>query len=200
MARSSDRKKMSENVVQSTERAAVNRPMRLDPIIPDNVELRVLSAIRKIIRSVSLYSRELKSKSQVTTPQLICLMAIVKNGPMTATTISREVFLSPSTIVGILDRLEQKGLVNRERSERDRRIVTVTATNAGLDLVAQSPSPLQESLKTRLQILPTEEQERIAESLEHVVALMEAHDIDGAPILEIGSIANKSPAEDKDSK
>ena len=113
MARSSDRKKMSENVVQSTERAAVNRPMRLDPIIPDNVELRVLSAIRKIIRSVSLYSRELKSKSQVTTPQLICLMAIVKNGPMTATTISREVFLSPSTIVGILDRLEQKGLVNR---------------------------------------------------------------------------------------
>ena len=116
---------MSENVVQSTERAAVNRPMRLDPIIPDNVELRVLSAIRKIIRSVSLYSRELKSKSQVTTPQLICLMAIVKNGPMTATTISREVFLSPSTIVGILDRLEQKGLVNRERSERDRRIVTM---------------------------------------------------------------------------
>ena len=200
MARSSDRKKMSENVVQSTERAAVNRPMRLDPIIPDNVELRVLSAIRKIIRSVSLYSRELKSKSQVTTPQLICLMAIVKNGPMTATTISREVFLSPSTIVGILDRLEQKGLVNRERSERDRRIVTVTATNAGLDLVAQSPSPLQESLKTRLQILPTEEQERIAESLEHVVALMEAHDIDGAPILEIGSITNKSSAEDKDSK
>jgi hypothetical protein len=64
--------------------------------------------------------------------------------------------------------------------------------------VAQSPSPLQESLKTRLQILPTEEQERIAESLEHVVALMEAHDIDGAPILEIGSIVNKLPVEDKE--
>lgn len=198
MPSSSNWKKINENLEQPEDKAEMNRPMRLDPLIPDNVELRVLSAIRKIIRAVDLYSRELKSKSRVTTPQLICLMAIVKSGPMTATTISREVFLSPSTIVGILDRLEQKGLVSRERSERDRRIVTVTATSSGFDLVAQSPSPLQESLRTRLQILPTEEQERIAESLEHVVALMEAHDIDGAPILEIGSIVNKLPVEDKE--
>jgi DNA-binding MarR family transcriptional regulator len=127
---------------------------------------------------------------------LICLLTIAKNKSMTATTISREVFLSPSTIVGILDRLEVKGLIKRERSQVDRRVVTVEVTELGRKIVKRSPSPLQERLQRRLSELPSTEQEEIASSLERVVSFMEASDVDAAPILEIGSIASK-PA-DKD--
>jgi DNA-binding MarR family transcriptional regulator len=169
---------------------------RLDPTVPNEVDLRILGSIRKIIRSVDLYSRELKSTSEITAPQLICLLTIAKNKSMTATTISREVFLSPSTIVGILDRLEVKGLIKRERSQVDRRVVTVEVTELGRKIVKRSPSPLQERLQRRLSELPSAEQEEIASSLERVVSFMEASDVDAAPILEIGSIASK-PA-DKD--
>jgi DNA-binding MarR family transcriptional regulator len=152
--------------------------------------------MRRIIRSVDLYSKELTAKARITSPQLVCLLTLVEKGPMTATTISREVFLSPSTIVGILDRLEEKGLVKRERGSKDRRVVTVSATEQGRRLAECAPSPLQEKLTDALSALPQGEQIEIAKSLERIVNLMEAQHIDAAPILETGPIIHsKSPSD-----
>ncbi|MGD2139958.1 MAG: MarR family transcriptional regulator [Burkholderiales bacterium] len=164
-------------------------PQELDPRqITERVDLRVLSAIRRIIHSVDLYSRELAAKTHITAPQLVCLITLAERGAMTATTISREVFLSPSTVVGILDRLEEKGLVKRERMSKDRRVVTVTITQEGRKLAGGAPSPLQNRLTEALSVLPLPEQIAIAKSLERVVNLMEAQHIDASPILETGPI------------
>jgi DNA-binding MarR family transcriptional regulator len=169
----------------------------LDPRqLAERLDLRVLSAVRRIIRSVDLYSKELTAKARITSPQLVCLLTLVERGPMTATTISREVFLSPSTIVGILDRLEEKGLVKRERASKDRRVVTVTATDEGQRLSESAPSPLQEKLTQALSSLPESEQIEIAKSLERIVSLMEAQHIDAAPILETGPLVHPKPAPD----
>src|SRR5690554_1846582 len=113
-------------------------------------DLRILRALRRITRSVALHSRQLSAGSNITAPQLICLRAVIDNGPMTATSISREIHVSASTVVGILDRLEDKGLIRRERGRQDRRIVFVTATDAGRQLAQQTPSPLQKKLSDSL--------------------------------------------------
>ena len=97
-------------------------------------DLRILRALRRITRSIALHSRQLSAVSHITAPQLMCLRTVIGNGPMTATAISREMHVSPSTVVGILDRLEDKGLIRRERGREDRRIVFVTATEAGREL------------------------------------------------------------------
>jgi len=160
--------------------------------ITERIDLRVLSAIRRIIHSVDLYSRELATRTRITTPQLVCLITIAERGAMTATTISREVFLSPSTVVGILDRLEEKGLVKRERVSKDRRVVTVTITEEGRRIAKSAPSPLQHRLTEALSVLPLSEQTAIAMTLERVVNLMEAQHIDAAPILATGPIIKSS--------
>ncbi|UCD69027.1 MAG: MarR family transcriptional regulator [Betaproteobacteria bacterium] len=171
-------------------------PIPLDPRhVDERVDLRVLSAMRRIIRSVDLYSRELASKAKITSPQLVCLLTLVEKGPMTATTISREVFLSPSTIVGILDRLEEKGLVKRQRAREDRRVVKVTVTDEGRQVAEAAPSPLQDTLTEALHKLPESEQVEIAKSLERVVSLMEVQHIDAAPILETGPIVKPNKNE-----
>ena len=144
------------------------------PGLAGQVDLRVLSAIRRIIRSVDLYSRELAAKARVTWPQLACLLAIAEKEKTTATLISRQVFLSPSTIVGILDRLEAKGLARRKRDENDRRVITITITEKGKRLARSAPSLLQDTLTEALRELPAKEQIGIAESLERIVVLMEA--------------------------
>jgi len=156
-------------------------------------DVRVLRALRRIIHSVDLYSKRLATTAQVTAPQLVCLLHVVNNGPVSATAIGREVHLSPSTVVGILDRLEEKGLVERQRSREDRRIVRVTATPDGVELAQKAPSPLQQTLANSLGELPELEQATIALSLERVVALMEAPDIDAAPILATGPINSSGP-------
>lgn len=163
------------------------------PATPANrYDLRILQSLRGIIRSVDLYSRELAATNNITAPQLICLLHVVDHGPVTATAIGREVHLSPSTVVGILDRLEEKGLIVRQRSQEDRRLVQVSATDAGVELARRAPSPLQRTLANALNALPELEQATIALALERVVALMEAPALDYAPILTTGSITTES--------
>lgn len=137
-------------------------------------DLRILRALRRITRGVALHSRQLSSCSHITGPQLVCLRTAIEKGPMTATAISREVHVSASTVVGILDRLEDKGLIARERGREDRRIVFVSATDAGRDLARDTPLPLQQKLAEALQALPEQEQAAMTLSLERVVDLIEA--------------------------
>ncbi|SRR5699024_7053977 len=141
----------------------------------ENYDLRILRALRRITRSIALHSRQLSAYSNITAPQLVCLRAIVENGPITATAISREIHVSPSTVVGILDRLEDKGWVVRERGRQDRRIVFITATEQGKELAKNTPSPLQQKLSESLKELPEIEQATITMSLERIVDLMESN-------------------------
>jgi DNA-binding MarR family transcriptional regulator len=145
-------------------------------------ELRILQALRRITRALELHSRELAAGYSVTGPQLVCLLAVKEKGPLTPTAIAYEIHLSSSTVVGILDRLEEKGLVHRERDRIDRRQVKVAATEKGLALASRAPSPLQETLAMALTRLPELERIAIALSLERVAGLMETRDLDTAPV------------------
>ncbi|WP_237173166.1 MarR family winged helix-turn-helix transcriptional regulator [Paracandidimonas lactea] len=144
------------------------------PSTTEQFDLRILRALRRITRSVALHSRQLAACSNITAPQLVCLRAVIDHGPLTATAISREIHVSASTVVGILDRLEDKGLIRRERGREDRRIVFVTATDAGRQLAIDTPSPLQQKLSEALKALPEPEQASITSSLERIVDLMES--------------------------
>lgn len=163
------------------------------PTTADRLDLRVLRSLRRIIRAVDLHSRQLASQHQITGPQLVCLLHVIEEGSVTVSGLAKGIHLSPSTVIGILDRLQAKDLVQRERSTQDRRQVLVSATEAGRALVAGAPSPLQDMLADALSVLPAKEQETIAGSLERIVELMEARHLDAAPILETGPL-DPSPA------
>ncbi|MBU1319066.1 MAG: MarR family transcriptional regulator [candidate division Zixibacteria bacterium] len=157
-------------------------------------DLHILRSLRRIIRAVDIYSGKLKSQHQITGPQLICLLAIVEKGPLTATALAKSVHLSSSTMVGILDRLEKKELIHRTRDKKDRRQVNVVATESGMRLARNAPSPLQDGLARALSKLSDLEQATIALSLRRIVDLMEVNDFDAAPILETGQLdQNESP-------
>ncbi len=151
-------------------------------------ELRILRSIRRVIRAVDIHSKKLFSKTNLTGPQLLSLMVVGNEGPLTSVELGRHVYLSPSTIVGILDRLEAKGLVTRTRDTTDRRKVHIDVTPEGQKILALSPMPLQDKLADALSTLPESEKSILATSLERIVELMEAEEIDAAPILQTGEI------------
>lgn len=151
-------------------------------------DLKILQALRRIIRSVDLHSRKLSMQHNITAPQLVTLLAIADHGPVTIAGLSSEIHLSPSTLVGIIDRLENKGLVERKRDTQDRRRVFIQITKHGKKFSSSAPSPLQERLAQSLEALTPLERSTIALSLERVVEFMEAEDLDAAPMLETGFI------------
>ncbi|MBE0567453.1 MAG: MarR family transcriptional regulator [Krumholzibacteria bacterium] len=151
-------------------------------------DLWIFRSLRRIMRAVDIHSRQLAAEFMITGPQLLCLQTLHEDGPLTTSALAKLIHVSSSTTVGILDRLEGKGWILRERSGHDRRIVLVRITATGEAVLAGAPSLLQDRLATGLRALPEQEQLAIAQSLERIVDLLEMPRRDVAPLLEAGPI------------
>jgi DNA-binding MarR family transcriptional regulator len=162
----------------------------IEPVLPnpgDRVDHEVLRSLRRIFHAVDRHSRQLARLHGLTEPQAICLNAVNRAGELNTGQLARTVSLSPPTVTGILDRLERRGLVMRERAVRDKRQVVIRLTDGGRQLLEKSPPPLQERFTRRLAALSGSRQRQIARSLNDVVRLMEAEDIEAAPLLARGA-------------
>lgn len=165
--------------------------------IPDKrYDLQILQSLRRIMRAVDLHSKQLSRKYDITTPQLVCLLTIVENKVITVAALARKIHLSPSTVVGILDRLEHKKLISRKRDTQDRRLVKIKPTTKGKEYAKSAPSPLQDRLLGALSGLSDLEQAAISLSLAKIVELMEAEEIDASPLLAAGQINRAEPTLD----
>ncbi len=157
-------------------------------------DLWILRSLRRIMRATDVQSRRLAAEFGITGPQVICLQTVHDDGPITATALAKLVHLSSSTVVGIVDRLELRGWVHRERSVKDRRQILIHATNAGNDLLTRVPSPLQGRLASGLSKLPAKEQVELATAVERIVELLEVPDFGAAPLLETRPIEESTGA------
>jgi DNA-binding MarR family transcriptional regulator len=146
-------------------------------------ERRILAALRRIVHAIDLHSRQLVSQCAVTGPQLACLHALAMAPRLTSQALAARICVDPSTLVGILDRLEAKELVCRRRSKEDRRSVLTELTPAGVAFVANAPSPLQTALAGGLRRLRRKDRLRLSAALEEVVGLMGADILEEVPIL-----------------
>jgi DNA-binding MarR family transcriptional regulator len=146
----------------------------------------VVTALRRIIRAIDLRSRHLVTHYGLTGPQLVVLRQLAASDGTPVGMLTRAVHLSQATVTGILDRLEKRGLVRRERSTGDRRRVLVWLTQAGEQLLATAPPLLQEEFRAAFDRLEDWEQTQILSSLQRVVSMMEAKDIEATPILTTG--------------
>jgi DNA-binding MarR family transcriptional regulator len=146
----------------------------------------VLVSLRRIIRANDLHSRKLGRETGLTTPQLVVMRAILETADPTVSEISRQVSLSQATVTNILNRLEAHDLVRRHRGEEDKRRVYLEVTDAGRKLLETAPTPLQEGFVARFNQLADWEQYQIVSSLARVAAMMDAGDLDAAPLLATG--------------
>jgi DNA-binding MarR family transcriptional regulator len=151
--------------------------------VNNNYDFRILSALRRVIRSADIYSRKLHTEFGLTTPQLLCLHALDRHETMILTNLAKEVTLGASTVNGIVDRLEVKQFLTRKRSGEDRRKVCLQISSAGMAIVSKAPSLLQDKLSASLAELSDSGQKAITESLELVVQLMEVETVDASPNL-----------------
>jgi MarR family transcriptional regulator, organic hydroperoxide resistance regulator len=150
--------------------------------------MRILRSLRKIMRAVDIHSRRLNVDYKITAPQMICLVALEQAGPTPLSALAKLVNLAPSTITGILDRLEQKHLVQRIRSEYDRRKILLHLTPQGEQIIKDAPILLQDKLSQSVSRLPQNEQASIAQSLEKLIHIMELDHLDASPNLIQGTL------------
>lgn len=134
----------------------------------------ILLSVRRIIRSIDRFNKELGRSYELTMPQLMCLRQLLKDGELTPGQLAKAVYLSQATLTGIIDRLEQKELITRNRSKKDRRKMLIRLTAQGTQTANDIPWPLQERFAKRLQALEEAEKKQIDNTLKRLVEMMEA--------------------------
>ena len=146
-------------------------------------------ALRRIIRATDLHSKKLSMTFGLTAPQLYVVEAVRELGEVTTGRLSGHVSLSQGTVTTILDRLENRGLIERYRSLSDRRVVHARLTTAGRKILLKAPPLLQQRFVAAFASLAPADRDRIVATLNEVAAMMGASDLDAAPLLTVSAPA-----------
>ncbi|TWX63639.1 winged helix-turn-helix transcriptional regulator [Colwellia demingiae] len=135
---------------------------------------QLILSLRQVNRAVDLHSKQLNKKFGLTGPQLLVIKKIVElKGPM-AKMVAEAVNLSPATVTTIIDRLEVNKLVQRKRSDYDKRRVELFVTDKGTSLLLQMPQLLPTTFITQFQGLGSWEQNQLLSSVQRIVDMMES--------------------------
>ena len=148
----------------------------------------VVVALRRIIRAIDLRSRFLVTRYGLTGPQLTVLRELSEHSGVSVGELTRTIHLSQATVTGILDRLAKRELIDRQRSDQDKRRVQVWLTDTGKQMLIDAPPLLQEEFTDEFSKLEDWEQSQILSTLQRVVSMMEAKHIDATPILTTGPV------------
>lgn len=147
-----------------------------------------LIALRRILRATDLYGRELARARGLTAVQLRVLQIVGETGSKTPTEISLRMGVSQATMTALIDKLVAKGLVERQRSDTDRRQTNVVITQTGQTAVIEAPDPLQQRYVKKFEAMADWEQAMVVAVLERVSEMLGAGEIDASPVLDIGEI------------
>ncbi|RUO81510.1 MarR family transcriptional regulator [Idiomarina tyrosinivorans] len=152
----------------------------------------LLLALRKVIRAIDLYSKQLNKYAGLTGPQLLIMREISAAEGITASAVAQHITLSPATVSNIIERLEHRELIHRHRSDKDKRRVALYLTEQGQMLLENAPQPLQEHFIEKFCALDDWEQSQLLSSMQRIANMMDAERLDAAPVLEVGSYQTRS--------
>ena len=152
----------------------------------------LLTALRKVIRAIGLHSKQLNKTSGLTSPQLIIMLEIDKVAGVNSSQIAKSVNLSAATVTNIVDRLESKNLVTRVRDTQDKRKVSLYLTESGQALLVKAPQALQQHFIEKFSNLAQWEQSQLLSSMERIAEMMDANEIDAAPLLDLNAMSVSS--------
>ncbi len=148
-----------------------------------------LIALRRILRATELYSRELARTAGLTPAQLRVLQITSSKGDSaTPKQLADPMGVSQATVTVLVDKLVARGMAVRVRSETDRRQTNVMLTEVGREAVQEAPDALQQRYVRAFEKLQDWEQAQLLASLERVAAMLDAKEIDAAPVLTGGEI------------
>ena len=111
----------------------------------------------------------------LTAPQFYVLATIGYAGGMPFSNIGEKMMVTVSNLTGIVDRLEEKGLVVRERDSRDRRVVRVMLTDKGGKLYRSTIPLFEKSISEVFSPLGKPQQKELASLLRKLIRVSMAH-------------------------
>lgn len=160
-----------------------SRDKRIHGTTTDAAE--VVNNLRRLFKAIHEYSKAILRRTGLSAPQVWVLNILEVTPGLSLNELSERLFAHPSTVSGIIDRLEERGAVVRERDPADGRGVRLSLTPLGQRLVRRGPPPVQVGLRSALERMPALQLRQLRRSLDHLVRETAARGVD-APFFDTG--------------
>jgi DNA-binding MarR family transcriptional regulator len=147
------------------------------PPLTETMVATIMDNIRRVFQVVNEQSKQVERETGLTGPQLWTIKVMAQHSPVQVTQLAKKMYLHPATVGGILDRLEKRGLVMRNRSTIDRRVVEVSLTDEGRQLVDHSPEVASNKITHGLESLEYQELAVIQQGLERLALILDAKEL-----------------------
>lgn len=112
------------------------------------------SKLLQLVRAIHSGMQNIDASHGLSGSQLWTLWQISAQSGLRVTDLAEAQHIHPSTASNLLDKLEARGLVRRERRDPDSRVVRLYLADEGLELAKSIPGPLQGRLRSALREVP----------------------------------------------
>jgi len=154
-----------------------DNPAKYNQLHSDHTK-QIIFSIRRLIQASELYTKELNKKYQISAAQLNCILTLYEYGPLPPSKIADHMMVKSSTVTGVVDRLEKKGLAERMRNSPDRRVITIQLTEEGKELAENAPPPIQQKIIDGLKNIGNAKKEQIVRSLNILTNMLDVQDLE----------------------
>jgi len=138
--------------------------------------LSVLMKFRLIINSAKRHFKWVEKQCGISGAYLWALWEIHQSPGLRVSELSAAMAFHQSTVSNMVDKLAKDKLIQRERSDKDQRVVTLSLTNAGRNLLRRAPKPARGVLADTMHRLPEELLVILDQTLKHVLEEMRPAD------------------------
>lgn len=136
----------------------------------------ILHEYLQVSRHVTEKFRVYYGKLNLTYPQSIVLAILEADGPMPISALAEAAGSANSTISGVVDRLEKMDLVQRVRSDTDRRVIYVSTTERFRSHFKKVKNTAANQFSEALSSLSPEDVEAIHKGLSLLNQVLQDHD------------------------
>ena len=121
------------------------------PSVPLEKVLEFMQVLWALDHALQERSKAMASQIGVTSPQRLALRIIHAQPGISSGEVADKLFLDPSTLTGVLQRLDSRGLLTRKKDKTDQRRTLLNTTAAGAALLGQSEYTVEAVVREALE-------------------------------------------------
>jgi DNA-binding MarR family transcriptional regulator len=140
----------------------------------DGYVRQVIALILHIMRNLRHTGMEALSEVELSYPQILLLYAVLEMGTPTISELSQHLKITQGVVSRMVDRLVEKGMLERTRDKSDRRVVFVSLSESGRDHAEKMITYHLEKLRQQFQAVRKEDRETFLRLLQQIDSGLEA--------------------------
>lgn len=123
--------------------------------------LNTYTKLMRAAESVTSRLTRIMAADDLTISQFGVLEALHHKGPLCQRDIAAKILKSTGNMTMVIDNLEKRGLVRRERHSEDRRYFTIHLTEKGKELIIRTFAEVEAAIVTEMEVLTGAEQDTL---------------------------------------